>query len=133
MTFEVVRAIGLTLADVEADTRYDGSPRLKIAGCFMAGLATHDSAEPGTLVVKMDVEAREWLLADAPDIYYVTEYYRRHPVVLARLSRLDRDAVRDLLSMSRRLVLAKATSSRRYPPSSGRGRRAADPSRAGRR
>ena len=131
--FDVVRTVGLTLPDVEADTKYDGSPVLKIAGCFMAGLATDHSAEPGTLVVRADAEERDWLLADAPDIYYLTEYHRRHPVVLARLSRLDRDALKDLLSMSRRLTLQKATSSRRYRPSSGRGRRAAAPSRAGRR
>ena len=130
--FDVVRAIGLTLPDVTAGTKYDGSPVLKIAGCFMAGLAMDPSAEPGTLVVRADPDEREWLLADAPHIYYLTEYHRRHPVVLARLSRLDRDALRDLLSMSRRLTLLKATSSRRYRPSSGRGRRAADSSRADR-
>jgi len=111
--FDVVRRIGLTLPDVESAVRYDGSPVLKVAGCFMAGLASHESAEPGSLIVRADVEDREWLLADAPDIYYVTEYYGRHPVVLARLARLDRDALHDLLSTSRRLTLAKATSSRR--------------------
>jgi hypothetical protein len=118
MTFEVVREIGLTLADVEADTRYDGSPRLKIAGCFMAGLATHESATRN-LVVKWMSRAREWLPA-RPDIYYVTE---TAGIRAGATVRLDRDAVQDLLSMSRWLVLAKATSSRRYRPSSGRGRR----------
>ena len=110
--FDAARTIGLTLAGVTADTKYDGSPVLKIAGCFMAGLARDHSAEPGTLVIRADAEEREWLLADAPDIYYLTEYHRRHPVVLARLSRLDRDALKDLLSMSRRLTLQKAASSR---------------------
>src|SRR5258706_4089471 len=130
--FEIVRVVGLALPDVEAATRYDGSPVLKMGGCFMAGLASHASAEPGTLVVRADLDEREWLLADAPETYYLTDYYRRHPLVLARLSRLDRDSLRDLLSMSWRLTLPKTTSSRRSRPSSGRGRRAADPSRAGR-
>jgi len=131
--FDLVRQTGLTLPGVEAAVRYDGSPVLKVAGCFMAGLASHESAEPGTLVVRTDVEEREWLLADAPEIYYLTEYYRKYPLVLARLSRLDRDALRDLLSVSRQLTLAKATSSRRSRPSSGRARREAAPSRGGRR
>ena len=113
--FDVVRTIGLALEGVTADTKYDGSPVLKIAGCFMAGLATDPSAEPGTLVVRAGAEEREWLLADAPDIYYLTEYHRRHPVVLARLSKLDQDALKDLLSMSRRLTLMKAPRSRRRP------------------
>ena len=74
----------------------------------MAALATHESAEPDSLVVRMNPADREALLEDAPETYYVTEYYERHPVVLARLSHLDTDALHDLLSVSRRLTLAKA-------------------------
>jgi hypothetical protein len=106
--FERVREVGLALPDVEATTKYDGSPVLKVGGCFMAGLATHRSAEPETLVVRVGFEEREWLLADAPQTYYVTDYYRSHPVVLVRLARIDRGALHDVLSVSRRLTLAKA-------------------------
>ena len=106
--FETVRTVGLALPAVEATKRYDGSPVLKVGGSFMAGLATHRSAEPETLVVKVGFEEREWLLEDAPETYYVTDYYRRHPVVLVRLSRIGRDALPDLLSMSWRLVSSKA-------------------------
>ena len=80
----------------------------------MAGLAMHRSAEPGTLVVRAGFEERDLLLEDAPETYYTTDYYRKHPVVLVRLSRIDRDALRDVLSMSWRLTVAKA---RRRPPS----------------
>ena len=82
------------LPDVEAATRYDGSPVLKVGGCFMAGLAAHPSAEPGTLVVRSEIEERDGLLEDAPDVYYVTDYYRKYPLVLVRLSRVDREALR---------------------------------------
>jgi hypothetical protein len=105
--FSAARTVGLTLPAVEATTRYDGSPVLKVGGMFMAGLATHPSAEPNTLVVRADVEERGALLDDAPDIYYLTDYYRKYPLVLARLARIDRDGLHDLLSMSRRLTLAK--------------------------
>jgi hypothetical protein len=105
--FEKVRTVGLGLPDVEPATKYDGSPILRIGGCFIAGLATHRSAEPETLVVRVRPEDRACLLEDAPDIYYLTDHYRHHPVVLVRLSRVDRDALRDLLSVSRRLTLAK--------------------------
>ena len=74
----------------------------------MAGLATHPSAEPGTLVVRFSVEDREALLEDAPETYYVTDYYEPYPVVLAGLAQLNRDALHDLLSISRQLTLAKA-------------------------
>jgi len=105
--FKAVRTAGLTLPGVEATTRYDGSPVLKVDGMFMAGLAMDPSAEPGTLVVRADVVDREALLEDAPDIYYLTDYYRKYPLVLARLGRIDRDALRDLLAVSRRLTLEK--------------------------
>ena len=102
--FALTRTLGLALPDVEAGTKYDGSPVLKRRGSFMAGLATHRSAEPGTLVVRADVESRDSLLADAPETYYLTDHYRRHPVVLVRLSAIDREALRDLLATSWRLT-----------------------------
>lgn len=105
--FEAVRAVGLTLPDVEAATKYDGSPVLTLGGSFMAGLAMHPSAEPDTLVVRVDDEQREWLIEDAPETYYLTDYYRKYPIVLIRLSRIDRDALRDVLSVSWRLTAAK--------------------------
>jgi hypothetical protein len=103
----MVRAVGLTLPNVEATTRYDGSPVLKVGGVFMAGLATHPSAEPDTLVVRHGLEERERLLEDAPETYYLTDYYRRYPLILARLSRIEPEALRDLLSVSWRLTVAK--------------------------
>jgi len=121
--FAAVRAAGLTLPGVEASTRYDGAPVLKAGGCFVAGLATHRSAEPGTLVVRMDVDEREWLIADAPETYYLTDYYRRYPLVLARLSQLSREALRDLLSVSRRLALEKTSKRGRRGPAPSETRR----------
>jgi hypothetical protein len=73
----------------------------------MAGLARHPSAEPDTLVVRVDFEERDLLLEDAPETYYLTDYYRPYPIVLVRLSQVDHDALRDLLSVSRKLTLAK--------------------------
>jgi hypothetical protein len=103
----MVTAAGLALPDVAVTTRYDGSQVLKRGGSFMAGLATHPSAEPDTLVVRATYEEREWLLEEAPETYYLTDYYRRYPLVLVRLSRIDQDALRDVLSTSWRLTAAK--------------------------
>src|SRR5204862_2804250 len=106
--FAGVAAVGMTWPDVELATRYDGAPVLRVGGVFMAGLASHESAEPGTLVVRSAAEDRRWLLEEAPETYYLTDYYRKHPVVLVRVAHLDREALRDLLSVSRRLTLSKA-------------------------
>jgi hypothetical protein len=106
--FDIVRTVGLTLPDVEATTKYDGSPVLKVDGIFMAGLATHPSAEPDTLVVRAGLEDRERLVEDAPETYYLTDYYRSYPLVLVRLSRIEPDPLRDLLSVSWRMTTAKS-------------------------
>jgi hypothetical protein len=106
--FDIVRTVGLALPDVEAATKYDGSPMLKVNGIFMAGLAMHPSADPDTLVVRAGLEDREWLIKDAPETYYLTDYYRSYPLVLVRLSRVEPDALHDLLCVSWRMTMAKA-------------------------
>lgn len=111
--FDVVRRIGLTLPGVESTTRYDGSPVLQVDGVFLAGLATHESAEADTLVLRADLDDREAYLADAPDIYYLTDYYRRYPLILVRLALVAPDALRDLLLSSHRLTLPKTRRRRR--------------------
>ena len=112
--FDIVRMVGLTLPDVEATTKYDGSPVLKVDGIFMAGLATHPSADPETLVVRAGLEERERLVEDAPETDYLTDYYRSYPLVLVRLSRVEPDALHDLLCVSWRMTTAKAR--KRSPP-----------------
>jgi len=114
--FNVVKAVGLTLPEVEATTNWAGLPVLKVRGCFVAGLASHRSAEPGTLVVRCALDDRERFLEDAPDTYYVTDYYQPYPVVLVRLPYLDREALRDLLAVSWRMAMEKA----RWPKRRGR-------------
>src|ERR1051325_7599671 len=98
--FDMLRTVGLTLPRVEATTKYDGSPVLKVDGIFMAGLATHPSAEPDTLALRAGLEDRDRLVEDAPETYYLTDYYRSYPLVLVRISRIEPDALHDLLSVS---------------------------------
>ena len=103
----LVADVGLALPGVESAVKYDGSPILRARGAFMAGLTSHPSAEPHTLVVRVDPEERKWLLEEAPKTYYLTDYHRPHPVVLVRLSEIDEDALRDLLAAARQVTLAK--------------------------
>ena len=105
--FDVVEQVGLTMPGVKAAQRYDGAPVLTLDGVFMAGLAAHGSAEPNSLVVRADVGERELWLEDAPEVYYLTDYYRRHPVVLVRLNRITPTVLRELLVSSHRLTLPK--------------------------
>jgi hypothetical protein len=107
VTFEAVRALGREFQDLHESTMY-GSPALKLGKRLVACLAIHRSAEPGSLVVRTDFEQRSALLGDDPETYYVTDHYAKHPVVLVRLARLQRDQLRDLLAAARQCVLAHA-------------------------
>lgn len=111
--FDLVQEIALKFGDVETSIRYDGSTVLKAGGSFMAGIATDESAEADSLVVRCAYDDRERLLEDAPETYYVTDFYERYPLVLARMSMLDEGALRDLLSVSRTLALEKVGRRRR--------------------
>lgn len=118
ITFDTVRQIGLALPDVEDGTTY-GSLALKVRGKLLACVAINKSAEPGSLAVRIDVDQRDALLAEAPETYYLTDHYRPYPMVLVRLSRIRNDELRDLLSASWRFV----TSNSAKPRKSSRARR----------
>ena len=105
--FETVRKIGLELPGVEETAAY-GSPALKVRGKLLACIAVHRSAEQGSLVVCVDFSDRKQLLAEAPDVYYVTEHYAGHASVLVRLSRINREELKELLGMAHKFVTATA-------------------------
>ena len=102
-TFKAVEAIGRTLPDVDVTTSW-GQPSLKVRGRMFVCVASHKSAEPNTLVVMMDLAARDALVEDDPDTYYLKEHYVNHPCVLVRLSRVRADALRDLVTGAHRFM-----------------------------
>jgi len=103
VTFATVRKIALAMPDVEESSSY-GTPSFKLRGSLMTCMAINKSAEPGSLAVRIDFDQRDHLLAEAPEIYYVTDHYVNYPVVLARLSKLDSGALRDLMGAAWRYV-----------------------------
>jgi hypothetical protein len=114
ITFETVRQIGLTLPDVEESTTY-GVSSLKVHGKLLTCPAINKSAEPGSIVVRVSFDQRDELMAEAPDIYYVTDHYVNYPSVLVRLSRIDPEALRDLLRMTWEYVTSKAPARKKKP------------------
>lgn len=103
ITFATVRQIGLTLPGVEEGVSW-GSPALKLRGKLLACIPTHRSAEPGSLVVRVDFADRDELLAAAPDVYYVKPHYVGYACVLVRLARITPEVLRDLLGMAHKFV-----------------------------
>jgi hypothetical protein len=108
LDFKAVRDIGLELPGVEESTAY-GFPALKVGGRLLACVPANRSAEPASLVIRMGFDDRARLLAEAPDVYYVTDHYVGYDAVLVRLSRLDRVVLRDLLRMAYTFVTRDAS------------------------
>ena len=103
ITFQTVSSLGLQFPGAETGTAY-GSPALLVNGQMFACMAVNKSAEPNTLGVRIPIDQRDHLLAEADDIYYVTDHYVDYPMVLVRLGRIRRDALRDLLQTAYQFV-----------------------------
>jgi hypothetical protein len=101
--FDTVRKIALALPGVKETTAY-GASAFKAQGKLMACTPTNRSAEPGSLMVRVDFDDRAELLAGDPEVYYVTPHYEGYNAVLVRLSRVKPDVLRDLLGMAHKFV-----------------------------
>ena len=113
--FAVVLAAARSLLDVETSTTW-GASALKVRGKLIACEAIHKSAEPNSIVVKIGMDQRAELIAAEPDVYYITDHYVNYPSVLVRLSRINGDALRDLLGMAWRFADTKKTKLRAGTP-----------------
>ena len=98
MTIATAIKMGAALPNVEQTTSW-GAPTLKARGKMMACKAINKSAEPNTLVVCIAISERDELIAADPNTYYLKPHYENYPCVLVRLSRIQSDALRDLLRM----------------------------------
>src|SRR5262245_41620923 len=74
---------------------------------MFACMASHKSAEPNTLVVLVGFDQRDALIASDPETYYLKDHYLNYPSVLARLSRIRPDALRDLLLKAWRFTVSR--------------------------
>ena len=110
----VLREVALQLPDVEDATTARGIA-FKVRGRLITCSAIHESAEPGSVVVRVSPERRARLMATYPDALYLTEHYSKHPAVLARLARLDRDSLRDILGEAWLFVTEKTVGQSRRP------------------
>ena len=98
VTFDDVRKIALSMPEVEETTGY-GMPWFKAGKTRFAGRPVERrDVEPDSIGVVSTFEERDALIAARPDVYYVTKHFAPYPAVLARLSRIRLDELRELLS-----------------------------------
>ena len=92
VTWEKVRQLALELPGAEEGTSYR-TPAFKVGGKILVRL--HQDGE--SLVIPVDFADREMLLAEQPEVFYLTDHYLNYPLVLVRLSRVRADQLPDLL------------------------------------
>lgn len=84
-----------------------GAPAFRTRGHMFACRPTHRSAEPNSIVARIDFEQRDEMLRLEPGTYYITGHYVGYPCVLARLSRVHPDALSGLLRSAHAFVSRK--------------------------
>jgi hypothetical protein len=97
--FDLVRQLVMKLPEVTESTLH-GAPSWKLAGKLLSCPAIHKSAEPNSLLVKIAPAEREQRISAEPETYYVTDHYLSGPVVLVRLSKIDRKSLAALLKQA---------------------------------
>jgi hypothetical protein len=102
VTFDTVREIAQTLPRAEESTSY-GTPAFKVKKKLFA--RQHQDGE--SLVIGVDFDEREEMIVAAPEKFYITDHYLNYPWMLVRMSKVNRDELRDLLMGSWRRVIGK--------------------------
>jgi hypothetical protein len=111
VTLDAVWQIGATFPGVEKSTAY-GSPALKVKGQggklqIMAGVPTNKSAQPGSLMIRVDRRERAALLEEAPGVYYAPDHYLGYDAVLVRLAQVTPELLYDLLATAYNFVTCR--------------------------
>ena len=113
--FNAAIAVARTLPDVEVTTAW-GASALKVRGKMFACEAINKSAEPNSMVVRMDMAQRDLLIEEEPATYYLTDHYVGYPCIVVRLSRISPEALDDLIRGAHRFVSAAKPARRAARP-----------------
>jgi hypothetical protein len=102
VNYETVRQLALALPDVEEGLS-NGTPVLRVRGKPIA----HLQKDEESLLIKIDYFKRDILLNAEPGTFYVTDFYRCHPMMFVRLRAVGREMLRELLEQAWRLTAPK--------------------------
>ena len=93
--WDTIRALALSLPEVEVDESSDGRPRFRIRGKAFAWKARE--RDGGELAIRVDPDEKQLILESDPDVYYATAHYGGYPGVLVRLDKIDREELAERL------------------------------------
>jgi hypothetical protein len=102
LTKAEARKIALSIAGT-SEGPYFGRPAIFLGEEYLCRV--HDK-EAAVVLRSGGMEMREVMLEAEPKLFYITDHYKSFPVILARLSALDKKTLKELLA-SRMLRIAE--------------------------
>jgi hypothetical protein len=100
-TWKTVRALAKKLPEVEESTWFN-TPSFKVRKKSFVRLKEED-----VIVVLVDLDEKEALLRAEPDVFFQTPHYEGYPAMLVRLSAVEPDELREVLTDAWRRVAPK--------------------------
>jgi hypothetical protein len=97
ITYQQVVKLAKTYPGVEESTSW-GNPSLKVKGKLLAVLKDEE-----TLVLRVPMEMKDFLLGADPELFWTTPHYDGHAAILIRLKRLKMAGLKDLMQRSYQL------------------------------
>ena len=91
---------------------YFGKPAIFVAEKFLTRV--HHKEEAMVLAIG-SMEMRDVMLEAEPRLFYITDHYKKFPYLLARLSKLDKATLKELLSARLLQIESKAKKKRPTP------------------
>jgi len=88
---------------------YFGKPAIFVAEKFLTRV--HHKEEAMVLAIG-SMEMRDLMLEAEPRLFYITDHYKNFPYLLARLSKLSKETLKDLLAARLLQIEAKKTKKR---------------------
>ena len=92
---------------------YFGKPAVFVAEKFLTRVHTKEEA---MVLAIGSMEMRDMMLEAEPKLFYITDHYRKFPYLLARLSKLDKATLKDLLNARLLQIESKTKKKRAVPP-----------------
>jgi hypothetical protein len=113
LTRSEARKIALSF-DGASEGPYFGKPAIFVAEKFLTRV--HHKEDAMVLAIG-SMEMRDVMLEAEPGLFYITDHYKNFPYLLARLSKLDKTTLKDLLAARVSRIEAK-TKKKRAPQKS---------------
>ncbi len=104
MTCEEAHALILGFPGVTEGTAWN-HPAYRVAGKFLTRLREEDDS---LVLLGIGFDEREMLMEADPTVFHLTDHYRNHPCVLARIGPLDAAALKAMIERRWRAQAPKA-------------------------